>query len=113
MLDSLCREPSRCPFAPSSAKKRLRQDIAFQRGNLPLPFCADDLGELGKYHSLHSRNGANIPEFRYGSGDLERMEHAKLSNGSGHKVPIGHSSSPALQDQMDAARSADKKTDRK
>jgi hypothetical protein len=41
------------------------------------------------------------------------MEHAKLANGSGHKVPIGHSASPALRDQMDAARSAGEKAARK
>jgi hypothetical protein len=38
------------------------------------------------------------------------MEHAKLANGSRHKLPIGHSPSPALRDQMDAARSAGEKT---
>jgi hypothetical protein len=38
------------------------------------------------------------------------MEHAKLANGSGHKLPIGRSPSPALRDQMDAARLADEKT---
>src|ERR1039458_9312685 len=37
------------------------------------------------------------------------MEHAKLANGSRHELPIGHSPSPAEQDQMDAARSAGKK----
>ncbi len=26
-------------------------------------------------------------------GDLERMEHTKLANGNGHKLPIGHSPS--------------------
>ena len=41
------------------------------------------------------------------------MEHTKLANGSGHKLPIGHSPSPALRDQMDAARSAGEKTARK
>ena len=41
------------------------------------------------------------------------MEHAKLANGSGHKLPIGRSPSPAEPDQMDAARSAGKKTARK
>src|ERR1039458_7374395 len=46
-------------------------------------------------------------------GDLERMEHAKLANGSGHKLPIGHSPSPAERAQMDAARSAGEKTARK
>jgi hypothetical protein len=35
------------------------------------------------------------------------MERAKLANGSGHELPIGHSS--AEQDQMDAARSPGKK----
>ena len=38
------------------------------------------------------------------------MEHRKLANGSGHKLPIGHSPSPAPRDQMDAARSAGEKT---
>jgi hypothetical protein len=37
------------------------------------------------------------------------MERPKLANGSGHE-PIGHSPSPALRDQMDAARSAGEKT---
>ena len=37
------------------------------------------------------------------------MEQRKLANESGHKLPIGHSPSPALRDQMDAARSADEK----
>ena len=41
------------------------------------------------------------------------MEHAKLGNGSGHKLPIGLSPSSAEQDQMDAARSASKKAVRK
>jgi hypothetical protein len=41
------------------------------------------------------------------------MEHAKLGNGSGHELPIGRSPSPAEQDQMGAARSADKKALRK
>ena len=41
------------------------------------------------------------------------MEHAKLSNGSGHKLPIGHSQSPADPDQMDGVRSAGKKEVRK
>jgi hypothetical protein len=41
------------------------------------------------------------------------MEHAKLANGSRHESPIGHSPSPADQDQKDAARSAGKKTLRK
>jgi hypothetical protein len=40
------------------------------------------------------------------------MEHPKMVNGSGHK-PIGHSPSPALRDQTDAARSAGEKTARK
>src|ERR1039457_592990 len=39
------------------------------------------------------------------------MAHAKLANGSGHKLPIGHSPSPA--DHMDAARSAGKQALRK
>ena len=67
----------------------------------------------GGNHSLHARNRANIPASPYGSGDLEQMEHAKLANGRGHKLPIGHSSSSALRDQTDAARSADKKPARK
>jgi hypothetical protein len=41
------------------------------------------------------------------------MEHAKLANGSGHKLSIGRSPSPTQQDQMDAARSAGKKVARK
>jgi hypothetical protein len=41
------------------------------------------------------------------------MEHAKLANGSGPKLPIGRSPSPALRDQMDAARSAGEKAARK
>ena len=41
------------------------------------------------------------------------MEHAKLANGSEHKLSIGHSPSPALRDQMDAARPAGKKAVRK
>ncbi len=40
--DSLCRESSRCPFAPSSANK-LRRDIGSQRGNPPFRF-RDSLG---------------------------------------------------------------------
>jgi len=40
------------------------------------------------------------------------MENSKLANGTGHK-PIGHSPSPALRDQMDAARSGGGKTARK
>jgi hypothetical protein len=112
MLDSLCREPTRAPSRIVCQKKRIRQDIAFQRGNPPLPFRANDVGKWGN-HSLHARNRANIPASPYGLGDLERMEHAKLANGSGHKLPIGHSPSPAERDQMDAARSAGKKAVRK
>jgi hypothetical protein len=41
------------------------------------------------------------------------MEHAKLANGSGHKLPIGRSPSLAEQDQLDAARSTDEKAVRK
>ena len=42
------------------------------------------------------------------------MEQAKLTNGSGHELPIGHSPSAAEQDhQKDAARSAAKKAVRK
>ena len=42
-----------------------------------------------------------------------RMEHPKLANGSGHKLPIGSSPSPAKPDQKDAARSAGKNAVRK
>jgi len=41
------------------------------------------------------------------------MEHAKLANGSGHKLTIGHSPSPALRDQLDAARPAGENAARK
>ena len=41
------------------------------------------------------------------------MEQATSANGSGHELPLGHSPSPALRDQMDAARSAGEKTARK
>ncbi len=42
------------------------------------------------------------------------MVHAKLANGSGHKLPIGHAPSPAEQKQMNAAaRSTGKKVVRK
>ena len=41
------------------------------------------------------------------------MEHAKLTNGSGNELPIGHSPSPAEQGQKDAVRSAGEKTARK
>jgi len=41
------------------------------------------------------------------------MEHAKLANGGGHKLPNGHSPSPALRDQKDAARPAGEKVARK
>ena len=41
------------------------------------------------------------------------MEHATLANGSGHKLPIGRSPSPAEQEQKDAARSAGEKVVRK
>ncbi len=41
------------------------------------------------------------------------MEHAKLANGSGHKLPIGRSASPTEPDQKDAARLAGKKAVRK
>ena len=37
------------------------------------------------------------------------MEHPKLPNGNGRK-PIGHSPSPVLRDQTDAARSVGEKT---
>src|SRR5207302_10871048 len=49
----------------------------------------------------------------YGLGDFERMEHAKLPNGSGHELTIGRSRSLAEQDQMDAAQPAGKKAVRK
>jgi hypothetical protein len=41
------------------------------------------------------------------------MEHAELTKGSGHELPIGGSPSPALRDQMDAARPAGAKAARK
>jgi hypothetical protein len=41
------------------------------------------------------------------------MEQVKSANGSGHKVPMGHSPSPARRDQMDAVRSAAEKAARK
>ena len=41
------------------------------------------------------------------------MEHTKLANGSGHRLPIEHSPSPTLRDQKDAALSAGEKTARK
>ena len=41
------------------------------------------------------------------------MEHAKLTNGSRHELPIGHSPSAAEQGQKDAARSAGSKAVRK
>ena len=108
--------------APPNSRSAMPVPFAFQsprscrpsiRANSrPLPFRANDVGNGGN-HSLHARNRANIPASPYGLGDLERMEHAKLANGSGHKLPIGHSPSPALRDQMDAARSAGKKAARK
>jgi hypothetical protein len=90
--------------------------LQFRRSHSPsnrqtLRFRATDMNRGGN-HSLDARNGANIPASRYGLGDLDRMEHPKLANGSGHK-PIGHSPSPALRDQMDAARSGGGKTARK
>jgi hypothetical protein len=41
------------------------------------------------------------------------MEHAKLANGSAHKLLTRHSSSPAEQDQKDTGRSSGKKAVRK
>jgi hypothetical protein len=41
------------------------------------------------------------------------MKHAKLVKGSGHRLSIGHSPSPALQGQKGAARSAGKKATEK
>jgi len=38
------------------------------------------------------------------------MQHAKLAKGRGRKLPIRHSSSMALRDQTEAARSAGEKT---
>src|SRR5208282_169126 len=73
--------------------------------------------ENGGNHSLHARNRANIPASRYGSGDLERMEHAKLANGSGHKLPIGHSPSSArkkaAREKAESPRSLRKEMDSK
>src|ERR1019366_8308972 len=127
MLDSLCREPSRCP----SRQFPLLLVLVFSAATSPIPFAVQSprscrsapiagfslsarmtLGNGGN-HSLHARNRANIPASPYGLGDLERMEHAKLANGSGHELPIGRSPSPAEQDQMDAERSAGKKVVRK
>src|ERR1017187_5541068 len=68
------------------------------------------MGEITRF--MHGTERTSQPA-HYGLGDLERMEHAKLANGSGHKLPIGRSPSPAEQDQMDAARSAGKKAVRK
>src|ERR1019366_4802487 len=48
----------------------------------------------GGNHSLHVRNRANIPASPLRPRSLERMEHAKLANGNGHKLPIGRSPSP-------------------
>ena len=41
------------------------------------------------------------------------MEPAKLANGSEHELPSRRSPSPALRDQMEAARSAGEKTAQK
>jgi hypothetical protein len=41
------------------------------------------------------------------------MEHTKLANGSGNKLPIGRSPSSAQQNPIGAARSAGKKAVRK
>jgi hypothetical protein len=76
--------PIRLPIADRSDRSNSRL----------LPIREMTLGNAGN-HSLHARNGANIPASRYGSGDLKRMEHAKLANGSRHKLPIGHSRSSA------------------
>jgi hypothetical protein len=47
---------------------------------------------------------------RYGLGDFERMELAKLANGKGLKLPIGRYPSSAKQGQKDVARLAGQKT---
>src|ERR1035441_4266159 len=104
MLDSLCRESSRCPFGkfpllpglvfsaaispdPFAFQSPLSCRPSIRANSRLLPFHANDLGKRG-IHSLRARNRANIPASSYGSGGLELMEHAKLANGSGHELPI-------------------------
>jgi hypothetical protein len=99
------------PFSFAFQSPQCRPSICGEQPAAPLS-ARMTLGN-GRNHSLHARKGANIPASPYGLGDLERMEHAKLANGSVHELPIGRSRSLAEQDQMDAARSAGKKATRK
>ena len=69
--------------------------------------------EIGETRSLRAPTRANIPASPYGLGDLRKMEHAKLANGSRHELAIGRSPSPAQQEQMNTARLAGKKAVRK
>ena len=71
------------------------------------------LGKLGKTTRFMRATEQTSQRAITAKGDLERMEHAKLANGSGHESPIGRSPSPVGQDQMDATRSAGKKAVRK
>jgi hypothetical protein len=112
MLDSLCRAPSRCPFAPIVCKNAFARTSPFSE-EIRLSLSARMSLGMEANHSLHARDRANIPASPYGSGDLERMQHRTLANGTLRKLPVGHSPSPGLRDQMDAARSAGEKTARK
>jgi hypothetical protein len=78
----------------------------------PLPFSANDEG-FGENRSLRARNRAKHPGEPLRLRRLERMERAKLANGSAYKPPTGRSSTLLLRDKTDAARSAGQKTARK
>ncbi len=47
MLDSLCREQSRCPFAPSSPKKKPSPGHRLSARKSASPFRANDVGKWG------------------------------------------------------------------
>ncbi len=92
----VCQKNAFAKASPFSEEIRLFPSARITLGN-------------GRNRSLHARNRANIRASRHGSGDLEKMEHAKLAKASGHELPIGRSPCPAERDQKDAARSAGKK----
>jgi hypothetical protein len=87
--------PIRLPIADRSDRANRRL----------LPIREMTRGNAGN-RSLHARNGANIPASRYGSRFLKRMEHAKLANGSRHKLPIGHRSPARKKSVRKKAESA-------
>jgi hypothetical protein len=60
-----------------------------------LPFCANDVGKTGETIRFTRRPEQTSRRALTAQGDLEGMQHAKQTKGSGHELSIGHSPSSA------------------